>query len=71
VRLAGGEAIWLPQLLLDAGLVASTSEGRRMIQQGAVTVAGDKASDVNMKIAAEGEIIIKVGKRRFARVIFT
>ena len=67
---AAGGAIWLPQLLLDAGLVSSTSEGRRMIQQGAVTVAGDKAGDVNAKIAAEGEIILKVGKRRFARVRF-
>ena len=66
----GGEPIWLPQLLLDASLVASTSEGRRMIQQGAVAVAGDKAGDVNTKIAAEGEVIIKVGKRRFARVRF-
>jgi len=70
VSLPPSEAIWLPQLLLDAGLVASTSEGRRMIQQGAVTVAGDKADDVNGKIAAEGEVIIKVGKRRFARVRF-
>ena len=67
---AAGEAIWLPQLLLDAGLVSSTSEGRRMIQQGAVTVAGDKAGDVNAKIAAVGEIILKVGKRRFAKVRF-
>ncbi|MDR0477612.1 MAG: tyrosine--tRNA ligase [Desulfobulbaceae bacterium] len=70
VVLARGEAIWLPQLLLDAGLVASTSEGRRMIQQGAVTVAGDKAGDVNAKIAAMGEVIVKVGKRRFAKVRF-
>jgi len=70
VSLPTGEAIWLPQLLLDAGLVGSTSEGRRMIQQGAVTVAGEKASDVNMKIPAAGEVIVKVGKRRFAKVRF-
>jgi tyrosyl-tRNA synthetase len=67
---AAGEAIWLPQLLLDAGLVASTSEGRRMIQQGAVAVDGEKAGDVNGKIPAAGEVILKVGKRRFAKVIF-
>ena len=70
VSLAKGEAIWLPQLLLDAGLVTSTSEGRRMIQQGAVTVDGEKAGDVNGKIAAIGEVILKVGKRRFAKVLF-
>jgi len=70
VGLAQGEAIWLPQLLLDAGLVASTSEGRRMIQQGAVAVDGEKASDVNGKVPAMGEVTLKVGKRRFARVLF-
>jgi len=70
VSLPTGEAIWLPQLLLDAGLVVSTSEGRRMIQQGAVAVDGEKAGDVNGKIAAIGEVILKVGKRRFAKVVF-
>ena len=70
VSLPKSEPIWLPQLLLDAGLVASTSEGRRMIQQGAVTVAGEKADDVSVKIAATGEVILKVGKRRFARIRF-
>ncbi|HBT97630.1 MAG TPA: tyrosine--tRNA ligase [Desulfobulbaceae bacterium] len=70
VSLPKGDAIWLPQLLLDAGLVGSTSEGRRMIQQGAVMVAGEKAGDVGAKITTEGEVVVKVGKRRFARVRF-
>ncbi|MDR3090385.1 MAG: tyrosine--tRNA ligase [Desulfobulbaceae bacterium] len=70
VALPTGEAIWLPQLLLDAGLVTSTSEGRRMIQQGAVAVNGEKIADINAKAARAGEMILKVGKRRFARVIF-
>jgi tyrosyl-tRNA synthetase len=63
-------SVALPQLLVDAGLVASTSEGRRMIQQGAVAIDGEKAGDVNMAVPANGEILIKVGKRRFCKVIF-
>ena len=60
----------LPRLLLDAGLVASVSEGRRMIQQNAVTVDSEKVTDVNMQIKTSGELLLKVGKRRFCKVIF-
>ncbi|EKD36287.1 MAG: hypothetical protein ACD_75C01568G0002 [uncultured bacterium] len=65
------EPVALPQLLVDAGLVNSTSEGRRMIQQGAVAIDGEKVNDINPAIPAKGEILIKVGKRRFCKVIFT
>ena len=62
--------IWLPKLLLDAELVKSTSYGRRMIKQNAVSVNGEKVADMNTDIAAEGEVLLKVGKRRFCRVFF-
>ncbi len=66
------QPVALPQLLVDAGLVASTSEGRRMIQQAAVTIDGEKAGDVNQVIspASVGGILIKVGKRRFCKILF-
>ncbi|MFZ5774363.1 MAG: tyrosine--tRNA ligase [Thermodesulfobacteriota bacterium] len=67
----GGEAIWLPKLLLEAGLVASSGEGRRMIQQGGVSINGDKVADVEHKVVPAGELIVKVGKRRFCKVIFS
>ncbi len=67
---AQSEAVALPWLLKEAGLVDSTSDGRRMIQQNAVTVNGEKAADVNAQIAASGEVLLKVGKRRFCKVIF-
>ncbi len=70
IRCPAHEPIALPQLLVDAGLVNSTSDGRRMIQQSAVTIDGVKATDINMLIAPEGERLIKVGKRRFCKVIF-
>ncbi len=64
------EPIALPQLLVDAGLVSSTSDGRRMIRQSAVVIDGTKATDVNMLISPEGEKLIKVGKRRFCKIVF-
>ena len=67
---AGEEAIWLPKLLLDAGLVKSTSDGRRMVKQNAVSLDGEKVADVNMNIPARGGVLIKVGKRRFCQVVF-
>ena len=70
VRLAANGDIWVPQLLVDAGLVTSTSDGRRMIQQGAVSLDGERVGDQGLKVQAAGEILVKVGKRRFCRVFF-
>lgn len=67
---AGEEAIWLPKLLADAGLVKSTSDGRRMIQQNAVSLDGEKVVDVDMNVPARGSVLVKVGKRRFCQVVF-
>ena len=68
---AGEQQVWLPKLLLDIGLVTSTSDGRRMIKQQAVSVEGEKVTDSDARIEARGEVLIKVGKRRFCRVIFS
>jgi tyrosyl-tRNA synthetase len=70
VRLPVAGEIWVPQLLVDAGLVSSTSDGRRMIQQGAVSLDGEKVSDQGAKVPAVGEVLAKVGKRRFCKVFF-
>jgi tyrosyl-tRNA synthetase len=70
LKCAATEPIALPQLLVDAGLVKSTSEGRRMIQQSAVSIDGEKVTDVNSQIKPLGEMLVKVGKRRFSKVIF-
>lgn len=72
VRLpSSNEVVWLPKLLLDAGLVKSTSDGRRMIQQKAVSLDGAKVEDVDASVPAQGAVLLKVGKRRFCRVIFS
>lgn len=57
---------WLPKFLQDQNMVSSTSEGRRMIKQGAVKINGDKYSDENL--ALEDDMVIQVGKRKFIKV---
>lgn len=64
------EEIWLPKLLVETGMVKSTSDGRRMVKQNAVSIDGVKIADDKANIQPEGEILIKVGKRRFAKVTF-
>lgn len=65
------EKVWLPRLLLDAGLVKGTSEARRMIKQKAVAVDGRKITDGEFEVVTSGEVILKVGKKRFCKVIFS
>ncbi len=64
---ADRNAIFLPRLLKDAGLVKSTSEARRLIKQGAVTVDGEKVKTEEIAVSKAGAVI-KVGKRRFLRL---
>ncbi|OAT79379.1 tyrosine--tRNA ligase [Desulfotomaculum copahuensis] len=61
--------IWLPRLLQQAGLVASTSEGRRMIQQGGVKVDGEKVIDPASLLSPVDGMVIRAGKRKFIRLI--
>ncbi len=62
-----GPAIWLPALLVRAGLVASSSEARRMLGQGAVSVNGERVAG-EPELPAGQQYLIRVGKRRFRRV---
>ena len=64
------EVVWLPQLLAAVGMVASTSEGKRMITQGAVNINGSKVSSEDLPLSATSEIVIKVGKRKFKKIVF-
>ncbi len=68
---AGGGAIWLPKLLVDAGLVAGTGEARRLIRQQAVAIDGEKVESEDQAVPAQGEVLLKVGKRRFCKVRFS
>lgn len=59
---------WLPQIMKDAGLAQSTSEAIRLIRQGGVKIGKEKLTDPHLTLSS-GEYIIKVGKRKFLKVI--
>jgi tyrosyl-tRNA synthetase len=67
VNVEGGQ-ISLVHMLKQIGLVSSTSDGYRMIDQGGVRIDGEPVDDRNLTIPAGSVHIYQVGKRRFARV---
>jgi tyrosyl-tRNA synthetase len=56
------------EVLHNSDLVGSKSEARRLLNQGAIRIEGEKVSDMNMILSSGNEYIIKVGKRRFLKV---
>jgi tyrosyl-tRNA synthetase len=56
------------KLLTETKLVASNGEARRMIEQGGVTIDGQKVADYNAEVEIAESVIVKVGKRRFLKV---
>jgi tyrosyl-tRNA synthetase len=66
VRLSGAP-LGIGALLKQAGLVPSTTEAMRMVEQGGVRIDGAAVSDKALKVAA-GTVVVQVGKRKFARV---
>ncbi len=61
-------AVWVPKLLCDIGLVKSSSDGRRRIQQGGVEIDGHRVTDPQAKLEKGGPYVIKAGKRAWATV---
>ena len=62
-----GAPLAIGAVLKQAGLVPSTSEALRLIEQGGVRIDGVVISDKALKLAA-GTLVLQVGKRKFARV---
>lgn len=58
----------IANLLKAAGLVDSTSEALRMVQQGAVKIDGERVGDKRLLMPSGSTAIYQVGKRRFAKV---
>lgn len=56
-------------LLVKAGLASSNGEGRRLVQQGGISVNDSKITDPSVKIEISGEVIIKKGKKVFHKVV--
>ncbi len=67
---APSEQVGVCGFLTELKMTSSNSEARRMIQGGAVEIAGQKISDPQLKIdlTAGDEFIVKVGKKKFSKV---
>jgi len=68
IALPAGDPIHLPALLVEEMGVASSSEARRLIQQGGVKVNGDAAAALDVPRSVLTGALLQVGKRRFARL---
>ncbi len=65
ILIEAGE-VWLPKFMSDHKLVKSTSEGKRMLEQGAIKVNGEKFGNENLGL--EDGMVIQVGKRKFGKI---
>lgn len=69
-----GDAVNILDLLVKAGLIPSKAEGRRLIQQGGLSIDGEKVSDVSYEVTADmlgGDgIVVKKGKKVYHRISF-
>ena len=65
--------IGILKLLVKAGLASSNGEARRNVEQGGVSVDGDKVTDVKAQIAKDSiskeGIVLKRGKKKFMRIV--
>jgi tyrosyl-tRNA synthetase len=65
-----GETVWLARLIAAAGLAKSNSDARRLVSQGGVRLDGEPVKDPQLEVPCRGSVLLEVGKRRIARVVF-
>ena len=58
----------LPNLLKDLGMVGSTSEAIRLIEQGAVKIDQEKVTSKDQEVSFETKKLIQIGKKKFLYV---
>ncbi len=56
-------------VLAHTGMVTSKGEARRLIQGGGVSIDGEKVSDISQTVDISNPRIIKVGKRKFLKIM--
>ena len=56
-------------LLVSASLASSKSDARRLIEQGGVSIDGERVTDINEALPTKREFVVKVGKLRFLKIL--
>ncbi len=64
------DEVWLPRLIVDAGLAEGTSAAIRLMAQGGVKIDGEKVTDKKTRVPANKDFLLQVGKRGFRRIRF-
>ena len=64
-----GNSLPVMDLLVASGLCASKSEARRLIEQGGLSIDGNKIMDVNALISYKEPIKVKKGKKTFLKIV--
>ncbi len=64
------EAVWICQLMKAVEFAKSTSEARRLVQQGGVRLDEVVVTDQDFQVPAQGEKILQVGRRRVIKIVF-
>lgn len=64
----GDRGLWIGHVLSRSGLARSSSEARRLIQQGGIRMDGEVVGDPECHIPA-GSFVMQRGKRRFLRLV--
>ncbi len=66
-----GREIRIVRLLSLAGFSSSNREVRQLVEQGAVSIDGVRVADPSAQVRPAHGSVLKVGKRRFARITRT
>ena len=61
--------VGLLTLLVKAGIAPSNGEARRLVQQGGISIDGEKVSDPTMKLTVRDGMVIRKGKKVFRKVV--
>lgn len=61
--------IWIPHMIVKAGCAKSNGEVRRLIKQGGLYIDNKRINDEHLKVSVEEEKLVKLGKRRFYKII--
>jgi tyrosyl-tRNA synthetase len=68
-KIKGKKEIGIIDLIMEVKFAPSKGEAKRLVTQGGVSLDGEKIEDINHSIKLDGEKILKVGKRKFIRII--
>lgn len=67
----GDGMIWIPKLLQDIQFAASTSEGKRLLSQGAIRLDEAVLKEEKVQVEKDKPYVLQCGKRKFARIKFS